>query len=213
MIYLFEFFPTNKMSLQRKIYATIRLVAVLSIIGFIITNNISFLVVGLITSVFMYLLYYYQQSNDTDGNKNKNVENFTNVNTPEQLKSILTTSYKAGTKENPFSNVLMTDYLDEPQRNPAPPAFNQDGLDEITTNVKKTVQFLNPTIENTTNQLFGDLYNKFDLDTSNRNFFSNPNTRIPNDQGAFANFLYGLMPSCKEDGLQCVKDNGRYILY
>ena len=58
MIYLFEFFPTNKMSLQRKIYATIRLVALLSIIGFIITNNISFIVVGIITSAFMYLLYY-----------------------------------------------------------------------------------------------------------------------------------------------------------
>jgi hypothetical protein len=215
MIYLFEFFPTNKMSLKRKIYATIRLVALLSILGFIITNNISFIVVGIITSIFMFLLYYYQTSTDKDNDRNnkKNIENFTNINSPEDLKSVLTTTYKSGNKQNPFSNVLMTDYLDDPLRSPAPPAFNEDGRNEITTSVKKTVQFLNPTIENTSHQLYGDLYNQFDLDTSNRNFFSNPNTRIPNDQGAFANFLYGLMPSCKEDGIQCVKDNGRYNLY
>ena len=211
-MYLFEFFPTNKMSLQRKIYATIRLVALLSIIGFIITNNVSFILVGLITSVFMYLLYYYQTSMD-QYNKKTNTENFTNVDTPDQLRSILKNTYQSGNKQNPFSNVLMTDYLDDPNRNPAPPAFNQDGLDDITDNVKKTVQFLNPSIENTSEQLFGDLYSKFTLDNSNRNFFSTANTRIPNDQGAFANFLYGLMPSCKEDGLQCVKDNERYILY
>jgi hypothetical protein len=54
---LFEFFPTNKMSLKRKIYATIRLVALLSVIGFIITNHISFIVVGIVTSLFLYLLY------------------------------------------------------------------------------------------------------------------------------------------------------------
>ena len=211
-MYLFEFFPTNKMSLKRKIYATIRLVAVLSILGFIITNNVSFIIVGLITSVCMFLLYYYQTSMD-QSDKKTNTENFSNINTPDQLKSILKTTYKSGNKQNPFSNVLMTDYLDDPTRNPAPPAFNQDGLDDITDNVKKTVQFLNPSIENTSEQLFGDLYNKFTLDTSNRNFFSTANTRIPNDQGAFANFLYGLMPSCKEDGIQCVKDNARYNLY
>ena len=209
VISLFEFFPTNKMSLKRKIYATIRLVVLLSVIGFIITNNISFVVVGIITSLLLYLLYYYQELTEIDKTK----ENFTNINTPKQLDTVINTTYKDGDKKNPFSNVLLTDYTDNPTRNPAPPAFNQDGFDAITSNVKKTVQLLNPSIENTSEQLFGDLYNKFELDTSNRNFFSNPNTRIPNDQGAFANFLYGLMPSCKEDGIQCVKDNVRYNLY
>jgi Ca2+/Na+ antiporter len=208
---LFEFFPTNKMSLKRKIYATIRLVCLLSVIGFMITNNISFIVVGILTSAFLYLLYYYQTFLATPTDTNK--ENFTNINTQKELDTIINTTYQDGTKKNPFSNVSLTDYTDDPTRKPAPPSFNQDGFDAITSNVKKTVQFLNPTIDNTSEQLFGDLYNKFELNTSNRNFFSNPNTRIPNDQGAFANFLYGLMPSCKEDGIQCVKDNVRYNLY
>lgn len=212
MMSLFEFFPTNKMSLKRKIYATIRLVVLLSAIGFIITNHISFIVVGILTSGFMYLLYYYQSTTTDDVAINK--ENFeNNITTQPELKSIMKNTYKDGDTKNPFSNVLLTDYIDNPTRNPAPPAFNQDGMDNITSTVKKTVQFLNPSIDNTSEQLFGDVYNKFELDASTRNFFSNPNTRIPNDQGAFANFLYGLMPSCKEDGIQCVKDNVRYNLY
>ena len=33
-------------------------------------------------------------------------------------------------------------------------------------------------------------------------------------QGAFAEYLYGDMPSCKDgDGIQCIKDNYRYTLY
>jgi hypothetical protein len=31
-----------------------------------------------------------------------------------------------------------------------------------------------------------------------RNFYSTPNTTIPNDQKAFAEFCYGDMISCKE---------------
>ena len=213
MMSLFEIFPTNKMSLKRKIYATIRLVALLSVIGFIITNNISFIIVGILTSLCMYLLYYYQSSTEKQDNKENFTNTNTNINTTQQLDTLINDTYKDGNKTNPFSNVLLTEYIDDPSRNPAPPAFNQNGIDNITSNVKKTVQFLNPSIENTSGQLFGDLYNQFELDTSNRNFFSNPNTRIPNDQGAFANFLYGLMPSCKEDGIQCVKDNVRYNLY
>ena len=76
------------------------------------------------------------------------------------------------------------------------------------------VQDLNPSIVNTNKQLFGDLYEQFNLDQSNRVFYSNANTRVANDQGAFANYLYGNMPSCRNnDTLECVKDNFRYILY
>ena len=48
-------------------------------------------------------------------------------------------------------------------------------------------------------------------------FFSTANTRVTNDQTAYAKFLYGTMPSAKgssmEDNLQREKDNYRYTLY
>ena len=76
---------------------------------------------------------------------------------------------------------------------------------------------MNPGIKNTNKQLYGDLYEDFELDKSNRAFFSTANTKVANDQGAFCNFLYGNMPSAKEStpegNLQREKDSYRYTLY
>jgi len=76
---------------------------------------------------------------------------------------------------------------------------------------------MNPGIKNTNKQLYGDLWQQFELDQSNRAFFSTANTRVENDQSAYSQFLYGFMPSAKEstpDGnMQRVKDNYRYTLY
>ena len=103
--------------------------------------------------------------------------------------------------------------MDTPDRKNAAPSFNLDVSEDITKDVKGMVQQLNPEIKNTNKQLYGDLYQKFELDQSNRVFFSTANTKITNDQGSFANFLYGNMPSAKEgDPFALTQDNYRYIL-
>ena len=133
---------------------------------------------------------------------------------PSTLNTLLKDNYQEGTKKNPFGNVLLPEIKYNAERNPAPPSFSPDISENITENTMKNVQQLNPGIKNTNKQLFGSLTDKFYLDQSNRLFNSTPNTRIPNDQGAFAEYLYGDMPSCKDgDGIQCIKDNYRYTLY
>ena len=77
---------------------------------------------------------------------------------------------------------------------------------------------INPGILNTNKQLYGDLWQGFLLDQSNRVFNSTPNTRVePGDQSAYARFLYGTMPSGKEStpegAFARVQDNYRYTLY
>ena len=63
-------------------------------------------------------------------------------------------------------------------------------------------------------RLFVDLGDKLSFENSMRQFYPTANTSVPNDQTAFAEFCYGNMPSCKEgDGLQCIKDNPRWINY
>ena len=47
-------------------------------------------------------------------------------------------------------------------------------------------------------KLFSDLGDNYNFDFSMRNFYTNPNTTIPNDQGGFANFCFGDMVSAKE---------------
>ena len=210
-----DLFPTNKMDADKKVIVAVRLVAILSIIGYMVTSNNVYLWMGIVTAVCIGGMYYYnkQANNQQDGSSGDTVEKFTNIDSNVELNRILASEYKPGTKTNPLSNVLLTDYTDDPTRKSAPPAFNDIGIDTVNRTVKKTVQELNPTIDSTSNQLFGGLYNNFELKNSNRAFFATPNTKIPNDQTAFANFLYGDMPSCKEDGIQCVKDNQRYNLY
>jgi hypothetical protein len=156
-------------------------------------------------------------------NKNKNVrfnnlvEETTIIN-PETLGSFLKSEFKEGSKKNPFSNVLLTDIMDEPNRKPAPPSFNVDVDESITKNVKRAVQRMNPGIENTSHQLYGSLWDNFELDQSNRVFYTTANSRVENDQSAFAQYLYNdLKYSAKEStpegNFARLQDNLRYLNY
>jgi len=112
----------------------------------------------------------------------------------------------------------LTQINDEPERKAAPPAFNVDCDQDITKNVKRAVQMMNPGIKNTNKQLFGDLYQNFELDNCLRVFNSTPNTRVANDQGAYAQFLYNNLKysgkeSTPEGAIARVQDNYRYNLY
>jgi hypothetical protein len=117
-------------------------------------------------------------------------------------------------KKNPLGNVLLTEIMDNPTRKPAPPSFNTEVYEDINVTTKKMVQSLNPSIKNTNKQLYGDLGEQFEFDQSQWSFYSTPNTKIPNDQGAFADYLYGDMPSCRDgNAFACIQDNIRYNLY
>lgn len=214
---MFEIFPTNKMNFERKIYAISRLVILLCLLGYLITQSLTFIVTGICTIIAIYILYYYQLNKEklygVSGSSSKTKEGFEEIKTKEEMNKHIESEYMLTTKKNPFANVLMNEYTDNPMRKAASPAFNPSVMDDITQSVKQMVQDENPTIENTSNQLFGDIYNQFELDQSNRAFFSTANTKIPNDQGSFADFLYGDMPSGKLNGEQRVKDNLRYNLY
>lgn len=231
--YIFELWPTNNMCYEQKLNAITRLIILLSILGYILSMSQRIIVVGILTMIVIYVLYNMRKqkinkqmlenfeimSNDIKGNEvtglfDKNPKSYVN---PVTLDAVLRTEFKEGNKKNPFSNVLLTQINDEPERKAAPPSFNVDVDEDITKNVKRAVQMMNPGIKNTNKQLFGDLYQQFQLDQSNRQFFSTPSTRVTNDQGAYGQYLYGYMPSAKEDtpdgNMQRIKDNYRYTLY
>jgi hypothetical protein len=228
--YIFELWPTSSMCYEQKLNAITRLIILITILGYVLTNSIRILVVGIITIVVIFALFQMKKQKVTkemlqegflvEGDKVYDLE-YKNPNNritnPETLESILKTDFKEGNKKNPFSNVLLTQINDEPNRKAAPPSFNPDVDVDITKNVKKAVQFMNPGIKNTDKQLYGDLWENFELDNANRVFFSTANTRVTNDQTAFGKYLYGNMPSAKgstmEDNIQREKDNYRYTLY
>ena len=228
--YIFELWPTTNMCYEQKLNAISRLIILITILGYILTMSQRVLVVGILTLLVIFVLFkmrkqkitknmlnegFSLQGNEVTGMFDKNNASYVN---PETLDSVLKSEFKEGTKKNPFSNVLLTQIVDDPNRKAAPPSFNVNVDEDITKNVKRAVQMMNPGIKNTNKQLYGDLWQEFELDQSNRSFFSTANTNVePGDQASFGKFLYGTMPSAKEstpDGAFArVQDNYRYTLY
>jgi hypothetical protein len=228
--HIFELWPTTDMCYEQKLNAITRLVILITILGYILTTSQRILMVGIITLLGIFILFtmrkkkltkemisegFNVKGNEETGMFDKKPNSYVN---PVTLDSVLKSEFKEGTKKNPFSNVLLTQITDEPNRKSAPPSFNVDVDEDITKNVKRSVQMMNPSIKNTNKQLFGDLWQQFELDQSNRAFYSTPNSRVENDQSAYAQYLYNDLKysgkeSTPEGAIARVQDNYRYTLY
>ena len=113
---------------------------------------------------------------------------------------------------NPFGNFLVSDYMNNPHKKPAPPAFNVDVNKRILTEAKKLVSDLNPGQPDISDKLFKDLGEQYVFEQSLRQFTSNPSTTMVNDQTGFADFCYGSMTSCKEGNLfSCARNLPRHV--
>ena len=226
--YIFELWPTSEMCYEQKLNAITRLIILITILGYVSTMSQRILVIGFLTLAVIFVLFKMRKQKFTSAmiqegfgdNISPSVlkQKPKSITNPVTLETVLNDEFKEGNKRNPFSNVLLTQINDDPERKSAPPSFNVDVDEDITKNIKKTVQMLNPGIKNTNKQLYGDLWQNFLLDDSNRVFYSTANTKItPGDQGAFGKFLYGEMPSSKESNfasaIQREKDSYRYTLY
>ncbi len=93
------------------------------------------------------------------------------------------------TVENPFTNIVFSDYLD------ASNVANPCNIDDK--NIQQDMQNLyNSTI-------FRNIEDVFERENSQRMFYTVPIRTIPNDQTEFANWLYKTGPTCKENSQNC----------
>ena len=191
--------PTLYMSSNDKLNAITRLVIILTFLGYLISRNYKIVLTGIITIGAIILLYFVQRSQEAKNNSSK--EGFTNPNVYKLLKN----NYTEPTTTNPSMNVLLNQIVDEPNRKSAAPAYNSAVEKEIN---EKTQQFVSENFAdpNIDQRLFKDLGDSFNFDQSMRTWYATANTQIPNDQQAFAEYLYGDMPSCKEgDKFACTQ--------
>jgi hypothetical protein len=188
---LTEIWPTQSLSLERKLNAITRLVVILSFLGYFLTKSKNILITLGITLVMLVVVYKIQ--------KRKVFENFVENNTKKEIiTNIIKEKCQTPTQNNPLMNVLPTDYRDNPKRKPAAPSYNENIEQEINEAVKSN---LDP-------KLFRNLGDNLTFQHSMRTFNAQPSTTIPNDQKSFREFLYGDMKSCKEgDEMQCTKNN------
>jgi hypothetical protein len=212
------------MNREARLNAISRLIIVLSLLGYLFTLSYGVLLLGAISLGVIAVL-------NTASNRSKSAatadsksqkegfSNYANYNTgrrrknignaPSPLPSGLT--FQAPTPQNPLMNVRLTDIQDHPNRPAAEPAFNPKVEHDINQSAQTFVVNDLAGDGNSTDlddRLFRDLGDNYEFSKSMRNYFATPNTRIPNDQHAFAEFCYGSMISCKEGNmLACARAN------
>lgn len=221
-----EFFPTENMSLSRKLNAMTRLLIVLTLVGYFMTRRIHILFLGLLSISFVFMMYQYQvtyykavhgggqegfaATEGPDANPGDWVWEAKKKVQPGLAQKQL---FDEPTSRNPFSNVLVTDYVSNPDKKPAPPAGNPLVAETIHEKVKDMIREMHPDEPDLVDRMYQSKDDQLAFDQSLRQFYSMPNTQIPNDQKALTDFLYGGMVSCKEgNAFACARNMPRHRL-
>ncbi len=195
--------PNKDMEYPEKINALVRASWYIGILASLFTINYLFLFIPVLTMVITYILYLFRTDDELKNAKNNNETGYGPLKIkPNQLDNetvaeLLKFKNVAGlvtppTDDNPFMNPMP---FDSRLRPPAAPSIND-----------KTIQTaVDISYDKGVWRDVNDIWNKND---GRRQFYTMPNTSYPNDQTAFANWLYKVPLTCKEgNGAQCVANN------
>ena len=171
------FYPTSDMSYNEKLNSVVRLSMYTSLVLYSFYNDSRMFFLFFLTCLITYMMSYYEE------NKERYV-----VEDPEEQEEYVERCTKP-TRENPFMNVLMHEYTENPKRGKA---CNLKGVDK----------YVDEYFDDNLYRSIDDIYNK---NASDRQYYTMPYTEIPNDQDRFAQWLYGIEDkTCKEgNGLKC----------
>lgn len=208
--YILELFPSSTMTYEQKLNAVSRMVLVLCVIFYIFSQSWRILPIGIITLGAIFIINKYNKQ------KNKKVRFSEGFETPatELLKDkdLPSDIFGEATDSNPLQNVLITDYETPTNKKPAPPSYTTQQQNKILEQTKKMIDDVNPEQPKISEKLFKGLEDSLAFEQSMRPFYSTSSTTIPNDQGAFADFCYGNMVSCKEGNLfACGRNLARHV--
>ena len=182
-----EIWPSEDLEYAEKLNAFTRLVILLSLVGYFLTKSVKIPITALITIGLIVVLYKSKAGKKKKKQNIKEIkEGFENIKEKYDKNK---EKFAQPTKENPLMNVMLTEIEKNPKRNPAAPSYDEKIEEKI------NQEAANIGLEK---KLFRDLGDSIAFDHSMRNFYSMPNTQIPNNQKEFAEFCYGNMPSCKD---------------
>jgi len=221
--YVTELFPSGDMSFSQKLNAITRLVLVVTVLVFAYSQEFRGILFGTISILAIYLVHYFHVTGKShsaaDASKKEGLAVSFDEKTPNPAQVAMLSQnapipkdvFDDPTSSNPFSNVLLTDYTENPDKKPAPPAFNENVNVSILDQAKQFVRETNPDQPDIADKLFNDLGEQLVFEQSMRPFYSTSSTSVPNDQQAFTDFCYGSMVSCKEGNMfACARNLSRY---
>ena len=123
------------MNSSEKINAITRLIIILVIICYILTNKISIICIGIITILLVIIVYYLQ--NNYTGNNYENFSNklpgvYSSLSNP-KIYEMNKADYQQPEKKNPLMNTTLPEIYYKPNRKPAAPSFMPTVETKLTT--------------------------------------------------------------------------------
>jgi len=177
--YITQIWPYSYMNKDSKFNAMTRFVILLSLFGYMCFNRILILILGIILIGVIVLIY--NQNKEGYGNSYYKTYDTVDIDIKEN---------------NPFNNVLMTDYKFDVQKKEAPLDYTPELENKINEKTKQSILEQNKDNADMI-YMFSDNKTNFEFEQSMRKFNSNPSTTIPNKQDGFLKFCYGELYSEK----------------
>lgn len=178
MIKYDEFVPIKSMTLNEKLNSIVRLVIYVSTMHYLIFKDSSIFTVTICTMVLTAIYYMSKREFYSDHKSYSDLKG-----DHDNSKSLDCTKPN---KHNPFMNVLMNEYIEKPDR---PEACD---VDDNTVQKQMNDAFFS--------DVYRDVDDAFDRKSSNRQFFTMPNTKIPNNQNDYVEWLYGMEGKSYKEG-------------
>ncbi len=186
-----KFFPSKDMTFAEQLNTLMRLSIYFSIVIFVLKTDANIFMIPLFVGVFTFIIYTVDTKNKI--NEKLFLED-QSIKKDAKTKELC----QKPSENNPFMNVLVSDYVNNPKRKKA--------CDIRKSNVSKQV---NEYFDKNLYRSVSDIFNK---EASDRQWITNPVTTIPNDQVEFARWCYESKPTCKEgNGNMCYVNTFRTI--
>jgi hypothetical protein len=177
--------PLQDLTFEEKLNAICRFFIYFGVIMSLITRNANHLLWGIFALLLSIIIYQYHI---------KSIKRIEKYLKEEDVDVIDNTICKRTTVDNPFMNPTVDEYGTKTNYEFACPITNEKVYNKMDTNFHERLF-----------QDCGDIYGKM---ASQRQFYTVPNTSIPNDQEGFAKWLYSTPPTCKEgNGFACMSQS------
>jgi len=175
------FWPNSNQSADERINASTRFILYLSTLIYLIKRDPRVFILAFMVIGTLYTLYRSGQ-----------IKGF------EKARGVFGSDCQLPTPDNPMANVLLTDYIDDPDRSPA------CYYPTVSTQVSKLLGDTFPYDSGRSRSPLPQFQKKFGA----RQFFSNPVTQIPGGQTEFAEACYGkkFQPLCRDTPGSCDPD-------
>ena len=190
-----EIFPSKRFDILRKLNAIVRLSILYTLVMYFMRRDQKYLVIPLVVMGVTWLIWYKQEDIHNDHIIKESMSD--KLDDLVQLND-LSTECRVPTKDNPFMNPSISDYgTNVPPPPKSCPSYNNTGVQ------RRVEELFNEDLYRDVNDVFGK-------NNSQRQFYTVPGNRVPNDQGSFAQWCYGTPPTCKEGNkIACLSQTGR----